>query len=258
MIREVFALHWYVIQWVIPLWSVFTKSCHTRSSKVLQALPLVKPLVQSMDAKQFDPSKMHVMRHVNPQEPRERIYKRNVTLCAMGQFPWGYVDEVGLLDSDFSAYNQIHAMLHDSNQCDQHVRPSRRRQTAKIIGYMGQLATGSWREPCFKDQGFSVWVVHVFVWVCETLCWSWFCAACMCKPTKEPFITLFIRLLICRNSCIRRGLGVPTSSLGVKKRKLSHRQKEPCLWYTVVMLVCSLGAAEQSNSSSIHTQSILG
>lgn len=93
----------------------------------------------NMDSANMDVSKMYASKHIKGKE-LEVVQKRNVFLCALGRFPWGYVDEVGLLDSDFSAYNQIHAMLHDSNQCDQYVRKG---QTKKIQPYMGQLATMS-------------------------------------------------------------------------------------------------------------------
>lgn len=219
--------------------------CHLPNTQVrLRHLP-------NMDVPNMDVSKMYASKHAKGQPP-ETVHKRNVFLCALGRYPWGYVDEVGLLDSDFSAYNQIHAMLHDSNQCDQHVRPSRRRQTTKIQPtYMGQLATMSWREPCFKDSGFSVWVVHVFVWVCEQLRWSWFCAACMCKPTKETSQMLFFRHLICsRQTCMGEASMGQTLRQTPKRLLQSSRSQEPCPWCTVVILLCSLGAAEQSNSSS--------
>lgn len=56
----------------------------------------------NMDVPNMDVSKMYVSKHVKGKDG-ELIHKRNVFLCALGRYPWGYVDEVGLLDSDFSA-----------------------------------------------------------------------------------------------------------------------------------------------------------
>ena len=81
----------------------------------------------------MDVSEMYASKHFKGREA-EVVHKRNVFLCALGRFPWGYVDEVGLLDSDFSAYNQIHAMLHDSNQCDQYVRKGQTKKIQPIHG----------------------------------------------------------------------------------------------------------------------------